>query len=102
MEPLMFVMAILGCGEADAACQEVRIVQAQYRSEAECLAATETELVRHDDLAFPTIVAQCRRAGAAPQMLRGSEVLAPEGGALPAERPQRFADSRLPGRGDRR
>ena len=24
MEPLMFVMAILGCGESDAACQEVR------------------------------------------------------------------------------
>jgi hypothetical protein len=95
-------MAILGCSEADAACQEVRIAQAQYRSEAECLAATETELLRHDDLAFPTIVAQCRRAGTAPQMLRGSEVLTPEGGLLPAERPQRFADSRLQNRGGRR
>ena len=102
MEPLMFVMAILGCGEADTACQEVRVAQVQYRTEAECVAATETELLRHDDLAFPTIVAQCRRAGTAPQMLRGSDVLMPEGGALPAERAPRFADSRLQGRGGRR
>ena len=102
MEPLMFVMAILGCGEADTACQELRVAQAQYRSEAECLAATETELLRHNDLAFPTIVAQCRRTGTAPQMLRGSEVMMPDGGAMPAERPQRFADSRPTGRSPRR
>jgi hypothetical protein len=35
-------------------------------------------------------------------MLRGSEVLTPEGGVLPAERPQRFADSRLQSRDGRR
>ena len=102
MEPLMFVMAILGCGETDAVCQEIRVVAAQYRTEAQCQAATGTELLRHDDLAYPTIVAQCRRAGTTPQVLRGSEVLMPEGGTLPTDRPQRFADSRLQGRGARR
>ena len=92
MEPLMFVMAILGCGESDAACREVQLVEARYRSEAECLAATEAELIRRGDLPFPTIVAQCRAAGAGAQLLRGSEVMRPEAGRLPT----RIADTRLP------
>ena len=77
MEPILYVMAILGCGESDAPCREMRIDQARYRSEASCLAATEAALIRHDDLAFPTIVANCRPAGARPRLLRGSEVLRP-------------------------
>ena len=101
MEPLMFVMAILGCGETDAACQEVRVAQVRYQSEADCLAATGAELLRHQDLPYPTIVAQCRPAGAAAQTLRGSDVLQPEGGTLP-ETPPRFADSRPPRARDRR
>ena len=92
MEPLMFVMAILGCGESDAPCRELRLAEARYRSEAECVAATGAELLRHDDLPYPTIVAQCRAAGAAPQTLRGSDVMAPEGGTL-AVPPPRFAET---------
>ena len=42
MEPLMFIMAILGCGEGEAACQPVAPVEARYASEAECLAATRS------------------------------------------------------------
>ena len=80
MEPVLYVMAILGCGESDAACRELRIDQARFRSEASCMAATETALIRHDDLPFPTIVAHCRPAGARPQPLRGSEVLRPAPG----------------------
>ena len=93
MDPLMFVMAILGCGETDAACQEVRVAQVRFQNQAECLAATGAELLRHDDLPYPTIVAQCRPAGAATQTLRGSEVMQPEGGTLPAT-PPRYADVR--------
>ena len=78
MEPLMFVMAILGCGESDAPCREVAVAEARYRSEAECLAATEAELLRRDDLPYPAVVAQCRPAGAAGQLLRGSDVMLPE------------------------
>lgn len=62
MGPAFFIMAILGCGEADAACEPVATVAARYQSEAECKAATETEIARHSDLLFPVIVAQCRSA----------------------------------------
>ncbi len=100
MEPLMFVMAILGCGESDAACRDVRVVEARYQSQAECMAATESELMRHGDLEYPAVVAQCRRAGAAVQQLRGSEVMLPDAEALP-QRPPRFADVRSPRPGNR-
>ena len=97
MEPLMFVMAILGCGESDAPCREVQVVEARYASEADCLAATEAQLMRHGDLAFPNVVAQCRRLGAPVQLLRGSDVMMPEP-ELQRNRPPRFADSRTPRR----
>jgi hypothetical protein len=89
MEPVLFVMAILGCGEGDAPCRQVAIVEARYQSEAACQAATESELARRDIL-YPTVVAQCRRADAAPRLLRASEVARPGGGAIPEQR-QRFA-----------
>ena len=99
MEPLMFVMAILGCGESDAACREVQVVEARYRSEAECLADTETQLIRRIELPYPTVVAQCRAAATAAQPLRGSDVMRPEAGRLPLEVPARIADaSRRTGR----
>jgi hypothetical protein len=93
MEPLLFVMAILGCGESDAVCREVQVVETHYASEAACLAATEAELIRRDDLPYPSVVAQCRRAGAEPQLLRGTDVMQPEPELL-RPRPPRFADAR--------
>jgi hypothetical protein len=71
-------MAILGCGESDASCRELRVEAVEYRSESACLAATEAALMRHGDLPFPTVVAQCRRAGTGPQPLRGSDVALPD------------------------
>lgn len=96
MEPLVYIMAILGCGESDASCLEVRVAETRYQSEAACVEATGIELIRHDDLQYPTIVAQCRRAGTAPQVLRGSDVMMPDAGRLTAETPPRFADARAP------
>ncbi len=93
MEPLMFVMAILGCGESDAACREVRVEPARYQSEAACLAAAEAALIRSDDLPYPTVVAQCRAAGATARQLRGSEVMLPDAERLPTER-SRIAEAR--------
>ena len=90
MEPLMFVMAILGCGEGDAPCRELRLSEQRFASEAACLAASEDVLARNDDLLFPSIVAQCRREGAGPQLLRGSDVMLPE---APQANP--FAQPRL-------
>ena len=78
MEPLVYIMAILGCGESDAPCRQVTVAEARYVSEAECLAATEAELMRRDDLLFPSVVAQCSPAGETPQLLRGSDVALPD------------------------
>jgi hypothetical protein len=77
MEPLIYVMAILGCGESDAPCREVTVAEARYRSETECVAATEAELLARDDLLFPSVVAQCRPDGSRPQLLRGIDVALP-------------------------
>ena len=77
MEPLAFVMAILGCGEGDAPCREVTTMEQSYRSQAECLAASEDVLARQSDLLFPSIVAQCRPANGQVQLIRGSEVELP-------------------------
>ena len=90
MEPLVYIMAILGCGESDAPCREMTVVEARYQSEADCLAATEDELLRRDDMLFPSVVAQCRPAGARPQLLRGSDVALPDVGAG-VNAPPRFA-----------
>ncbi len=91
MQTMMYVMAILGCGESDAACREIRIDQQSYRSEATCRAATATALARHMDLEFPTVVARCRPANGQAQLLRGSDVLLPGPGRLPAAEGVRYA-----------
>jgi hypothetical protein len=84
----LFLIAILGCGESDAPCREVRIAEPRFVSEAACTAATEQVLARYTDLSFPSVVAQCRPAGARPATLRGSDVLRP----APAPAPRiRFA-----------
>ena len=62
MGPAFYIMAILGCGEADTACEPVGVEQAQYRSIEECNAATADALVSHVDAAYPVVVAQCQRA----------------------------------------
>ena len=62
MGPAFYIMAILGCGEADTACEQVATAPAQYRSVEECNAATDETLLRHSDAAYPVVVAQCQRA----------------------------------------
>lgn len=62
MGPALYVMAILGCGEADA-CQPVAVVPARYETMAECAAATPGEVERHADIDYAVVVAQCVKAG---------------------------------------
>jgi hypothetical protein len=62
MGPALYVLAILGCGEADTACQTVSVTQQQYVSIGECNAATTAAVEQNADLAFPVVVAQCARA----------------------------------------
>lgn len=89
MEPLLFVMAILGCGEGDAPCERLAIAPSRYESRAACTAAATAELPRHRDAPYPVVVADCREAGSAPQRLRASDFPMPEPERLPLR--QRFA-----------
>lgn len=79
MQNLMFVIAIMGCGEGDAPCREVQIAAPRYATEASCTAATESVLMRYADLSYPSVVAQCRPANARAMQLRGRDVMLPEG-----------------------
>jgi hypothetical protein len=95
MQTVMYVMAILGCGESDAACREVRVDPRTWQSVAACRAATAATLTRYTDLEFPTVVARCRRSDLRPAIMRGSDVLRPGGGHLPAvQAAPRYASSR--------
>jgi len=83
MEPLVYVMAILGCGEGDMACAELRQSPARYESQAACLAASGDAIARETDVDYPVVVAQCRIAGARAEAVPASQV------TLPAPRPNR-------------
>ena len=88
MGPLVYVIAIMGCGEGDQACREVQVAEPRFATQAACAAATAGVLARYTDLAYPSVVAQCRRDGARPAVLRGSDVLLPQPSI---GRPLRFA-----------
>ncbi len=62
MGPVSYVIAILGCADGGAACQQVAIAPARYESAAACEAATGDVLAGSTDFDFPTIVARCRSA----------------------------------------
>ena len=62
MGPAFYIMAILGCGEADGACEPVATVATRYESAEQCNAAAQSEIEQHSDVLFPVVVAQCRPA----------------------------------------
>ena len=88
MTPLIYVIAIMGCGEGDQACREVQVAQPRFATQAACAAATADVLARYTDLDYPSVVAQCRRDGPRPAVLRGSDVLLPQPSVA---QPMRFA-----------
>ena len=59
MGPAFYVMAILGCGEAESACEPVGVTEQMYQSIDACTAATPDAVNQHSDLAYPVVVAQC-------------------------------------------
>ena len=83
MEPVLFVMAILGCGEGDLPCREVRFTETRYETRDSCLAATEAELIRQSDVEFPVVVAECRPAGQRAEVMLANQVDLPEPEANP-------------------
>lgn len=71
MAAAIFLMAIMGCGEAEAPCQQVRVLETRYESQASCTADTEAAVTRFIDLDYPVIVAQCHAAGSSPKVSAG-------------------------------
>jgi hypothetical protein len=63
MEPLYYVLAIMGCGDAGMACQEQRVEPVRYRTMAQCQAAMLPVLERSTDIAFPVVQGACQRRG---------------------------------------
>ena len=63
MEPVFYVMAILGCGDGSTQCTQARLEPAHYASAQQCQAALPAALARNSDLSFPTIAASCRASG---------------------------------------
>jgi hypothetical protein len=78
MGPAFYVMAILGCGEAETACEPVASVATSYRSEEACNAAATGEIEKHVDALYPVVVAQCRKAVSTAQQVFSDEVKLPE------------------------
>ncbi|PAX06842.1 hypothetical protein [Sphingomonas lenta] len=76
MEPVYFILAIMGCGDGQAACQEQRVEPVRYETAAECRAAMPVALQRHTDIDFPVVSAACRASG--PVMVK-NEVKRPRG-----------------------
>ena len=77
MGPALFIIAIMGCGEGDASCQQVRTLEARYESQAACTAATEAAVLQNNDVDYPVVVAQCIAPGAKPNAPKASEVQRP-------------------------
>ena len=64
MEPVFYVMAILGCGDEGAQCSQQRVEPARYQSAAQCQAAMPAALRRNTDIDYPVITAACQQQGA--------------------------------------
>jgi hypothetical protein len=78
MGPGIFLIAIMGCGDAAGPCKTVKLLDDPYPTRAECLAASADALARNGDAPYPTIVAQCMPARQASAFRLGAdEVLKP-------------------------
>lgn len=62
MQPVFYVMAILGCGDGNTQCTTARLDEVRYATMAQCRAALPAGLARNTDLSFPVIAADCRRS----------------------------------------
>lgn len=68
MTAIVYLIALLGCGEGEAPCQRIALLETSYENRVECMAAVEAVLAgsRNDD--YPIVVAQCHEAGTVPEV----------------------------------
>jgi hypothetical protein len=62
MGPVSYLIAIMGCADGGAACQQVAVAPVRYESATACEAATGDVLAASTDFDFPTLVARCQPA----------------------------------------
>ncbi|MDQ2879458.1 MAG: hypothetical protein M3R41_10340 [Pseudomonadota bacterium] len=62
MEPLFYVMAIMGCDDGSAQCAQARLEPAHYQSLQLCQAAMGDAL-RKSDIDYPVVTATCQGRG---------------------------------------
>jgi hypothetical protein len=95
MGPAYYILAVLGCGEGEAACQQVAVAPTQFASVEACQSASSETLMRHTDADYPVVVAQCREAGQKASLeIWSKDVALPEGGPMPVQEPQRASFKR--------
>ena len=79
MGPVFYLMSILGCGEGETACEQVAVAPTRYENVDACNRATGSALMATGPkVAYPVVVAQCRRAGSLTQKVVPGEVQLPE------------------------
>ncbi|MBW4331349.1 hypothetical protein KY084_10740 [Stakelama sp. CBK3Z-3] len=61
MEPLTFVIAIMGCADSGAMCQQQRVEAQHYATAAACQAAVPAALMRNTDIMYPVVEATCQQ-----------------------------------------
>lgn len=63
MHPVFYVIALLGCSDGSALCQQQRIEPIRYQTPAACQAAMPAALERNTDIDAPVIEASCQASG---------------------------------------
>ncbi len=61
MDQVMYVLAILGCGDDGLACQQARVEPVRYASYTACQQQMPAALGRNTDVDYPVIAAACQR-----------------------------------------
>lgn len=64
MDQVIYVLAIMGCGDDSLACQQARVEPVRYASYAACQQAMPAALGRNTDIDYPVIAAACQRQNA--------------------------------------
>jgi len=63
MEPMFYVMAIMGCGDSASNCAQARVEPVHYTTIRQCQAAMPAALIRNSDIDYPVVSAACRSVG---------------------------------------
>lgn len=63
MDPLFYIVAIMGCGDGGGACRQARVEPVHYTSIGACQAAMAGAIARNADIDYPVVTAACRATG---------------------------------------